>query len=481
MLLPLSTRHGVFALGEIHALAQGSEDDDQNPSSIAAVKGTVKDARPHPPVQRVTMQVGTSRTFTFPMGRDLRASRRGVVDLYHRGRGVWEVTALRSGIVAIEASPSQDDQDDPSQKEGQRIYIEVGRKDESSPTVAQNFSNFGFCLSKSLRCNERSNSISGMTASPLIYRLALKTCRSMRGCLFDLKLSPSAKSQLVLDLQKSMGPSFHLLRSNQFPWIVRSVCDATSLAKDRDEINLRTDAAIQDGLLVLQCMGEDGANDYDLHTLIFLASTDTASEKGGSGVAQIKLAWDTPHASLVDPIAGEIRRILTDIARERTIRVIGEPLTRLRVGATVEVQSGGEFPFIVRGKEAAHGWKSHGLAIQASVTHLPKDLKLLNISATLRLKESLGSKNLAVQSLKSQIALPLDVPILAGTIDLDAEDSSGGETPWLAQIPFLGPFFRQKAESRYHSKLIIITRLTRAIFASTKTAISPEIAPAPLP
>jgi hypothetical protein len=283
----------------------------------------------------------------------------------------------------------------------------------------------------------------------------------MSDCLFDLKLSTSGQRQLLSDLEKSMGPSYQIISSPKFPWIVRSACDVSSITKDREEINLRTDAGIQDGLLVVQCLGEDGANTFDLHTMIFLATSDTGAEKGASGVAQIKLGLNTHHSSQADPLAGEIRRILSNVARERTIRVISEPITRMRAGAAMEIQSGGEFPFALRGKEAAQGWKSHGLAIQASITHLPKDLQLLNIHATLRLKESVGSKNLAIQSFKSQIEMPFDVPILAGTIDLESEDVSGSDSSWLAKIPILGPFFRQSSETRYHSRLILITRLTR--------------------
>jgi hypothetical protein len=95
------------------------------------------------------------------------------------------------------------------------------------------------------------------------------------------------------------------------------------------------------------------------------------------------------------------------------------------------------------------------------------------------MKESRGSKSLSLQSLKSQIELPLDVPVLAGTIDLDTEDASEGETPWLAKIPLIGPFFQQKSEARSHSRLIIITRLMQATYAATKAPISPKIAPAP--
>jgi Flp pilus assembly secretin CpaC len=77
------------------------------------------------------------------------------------------------------------------------------------------------------------------------------------------------------------------------------------------------------------------------------------------------------------------------------------------------------------------------------------------------MKESSGSQALSVQSLKSQIELPIGVPVLAGTIDLATEDASASETPWLAKLPLVGPFFRQKNGSRYHSRLIIITRLTQ--------------------
>ena len=283
----------------------------------------------------------------------------------------------------------------------------------------------------------------------------------MSGCLFDLKLTTLGESELRTDLEKSMGSSYHIITSPKFPWIIRSACDASSIIKDRDEINLRTDAAIQDGLLVLQCLGEADDNSYDIHTMIFLATSDTANEKGASGVAQIKLGLDTHHMSSGASLSGEIRRILSDVAKERTIRVISEPITRVRAGATMEIQSGGEFPFVVRGEEAAHGWKSHGLAIKASVTQLPKDLHLLDIHATLRLKESIGSKNLAIQSFKSQLAMPMNVPILAGTIDLESEDLSGSDTAWLGNIPILGRFFRQNSETRHHSRLILITRLTR--------------------
>lgn len=450
-------------VSEGSALGQESRNHEPFARALETTKDPPKSPDTQPPVTRVTMLVGTSRTFTFPEGNDLRVSRRGIVDLYHRGRGIWDITALHGGIVAIETSPQPDPGEQTNVKSGHRIYIEVARKDDQNQRGRQYFWSQGFCQSKGLRCDETANSISGTTESPMVYRLALKSCRAMSDCLFDLKLSTSGESQLRIDLEKSMGPSYHIISSPKFPWIVRSACDASSIIKDRDEINLRTDAAIQDGLLVLQCLGEGTDNTYDLHTMIFLATTDTANEKGASGVAQIKLGLDTRHMSAGDPLAGEIRRILSDVAKERTIRVISEPITRVRAGATMEIQSGGEFPFDVRGEEAAQGWKSHGLTIKANVTQQPKDLHLLDIHATLRLKESIGSKNLAIQSFKSQIEMPLGVPILAGTIDLESEDISESDAAWLAKIPILGPFFRQNSETRHHSRLILITRLTRPV------------------
>ena len=48
----------------------------------------------------LTMTIGESRDLTLPT-LDVKVSRKGVVDLFHRGGTAWTVTALKRGFVLI--------------------------------------------------------------------------------------------------------------------------------------------------------------------------------------------------------------------------------------------------------------------------------------------------------------------------------------------------------------------------------------------
>lgn len=441
-------------MGQSGAIDTGSPPESTPPH---AARGT-STSRETPggeslPPLRITMHVGETRTFTFPPTSDLRVSRRGTVDLYHRGQGVWDLTALKSGLVAVDTFLPET-----QETAGRRTYIEVTAFVPLANDTPHNLGRYFFCQTKGIKCDDARRSISGITDSEALYRDAAKVCRETASCHLSLILSAKGGEKLKATFAKALGSRYQLLPSPQFPWLVRGSCSATSLAKEREEINIRTDQALEHGLLVMHCLGEEAEAGFYLHMTVVLAESQAAESRGGNSVAEVGFHLDAA-AALLD---ANIRSVLSDVARHQHVRVIGEPVTHIVPGKTLEIDSGGEFAAHAKGKERSQEWKSHGLSIKAKLTPQPSAAYRLSLSAALRLRSHEGGNHLSLQSLTSDIDLITDVPALIGTIDLEAEEEGADSLPMISHLPFIGPFFRTHATVRTHAQLILITRISKS-------------------
>ena len=415
---------------------------------------------------KINMQIGESRTINFPADQDVHVSRRGIIDLFYRGKGIWSITALRGGMVAIDGGLRGS-----SDHSRARIYVEVTTYDARPADALHAIDSLAVCKSKGILCDENRKSIEGKTDSEAIYRLALKSCHLKNQCLFKLELSTNAKTRLKNSIGQSLGAKFRITRSSELPWIVTTPCSEDSIQRERDEINIRSDGAINDGFLVLQCAGEGDSTSFYLHILVLLAESQEDALVGGSGTASatFKLEHLTPL------FKSQIQSILSDLAQQRSLRVLAEPMAEIIPNVPVEMQSGGEFPFEVSGKARSLGWKSHGLTLKGTLFAAGESIYRLSFTTSLRLKSGNMSNSLNVQSLTTEVKLTVGSPTLIGMSDISTEENGEEITPFLSQIPLIGGLFRRHTEKKSQSRVIYIARIApivrdqEAIFLNHKS------------
>ena len=171
----------------------------------------------------------------------------------------------------------------------------------------------------------------------------------------------------------------------------------------------------------------------------------------------------------------QVQSILSDLAQQRSLRVLAEPMAEITPNVPVEMQSGGEFPFEVSGKGRSHGWKSHGLTLKGTLFAAGESIYRLSFTTSLRLKSGNISNNLDVQSLTTEIKLNVGIPTLVGMSDINTEENGEEEIPFLSKIPIVGGLFRRHTEKKSQSQVIYIARIApilkaqEAIFLNQKS------------
>lgn len=190
---------------------------------------------------------------------------------------------------------------------------------------------------------------------------------------------------------------------------------------------------------------------YRLAAKIFLVEDGAAEELGFDGDARV--AFSAPAGKADVTLLSRLRAL----ASVHQAEILGEPLFRMTPGEEVQLVSGGEFQ--VQGRSTGSGndrdgttWKQHGLALKLRLTPLAAGRARLTYD--LSLKSPTASRTaLTVNSLHSEVDLPVGSPMLVGILDLEARLDDSQDVPPLASIPLIGPLFHGQGHQATKSRL----------------------------
>lgn len=410
-----------------------------------------------PPMERLVMRVGEDTEWTFAVGSDLTVSRRGVIDLYHLGDGRWQITALRSGVVVVEANLRSNN----SHQLVRRTVIEVSPRpdrdgDRSIPSSVQAVPTW-ICASPHISCDESSGVVAGTTSDFRWFRRARAACRTARTCSFQVTLHPKALLIWRQQLAAALGEGFELLELPEQRFVASTFC-GRGHRHDREALaDALTDGALHNGDLVLNCQEGDSTSRYQLAARIFLVEESAASQLGFSDDTQLTL--QAPNARATASVMAQLRAL----ARERRAEIVGEPLVHLVANDTVRIMSGGEFQVAdYNGDDNSQpraSWKQHGLQMNFTVTPLNATTARLAYELTLSAKASGSNSALNVNALTSSVDLKLAEPQVVALLNLKSEGQSSDKTLHLSNLPILGPLFRLVAEESSRSRLVAWLKL----------------------
>lgn len=395
-------------------------------------------------VTKLTLTPGETKTVPFPEGTDIAVSRRGVVDLHHAGGGVWQITGLRAGLVAIAAKGSN---------EGERVIVSVSAPHDAAGEKGPEASIPAWlCAPRGVVCNDEAGLVSGTVESPDWFLHARRTCNEVEGCSFHARLSPDGRRQWRERASASLGSTYAVEVSASDVLVIEGPCEKDQ-KHDADKL---LHGAITSGDALVRC--KPAVARYRLAARIYLVEEDAAKRLGfdaETNVGATTKPW-LAEASLATRLEA--------LAASRHASILGEPVVYLAAHAPVKIASGGEFQVVdhatPHSPEPRASWKQHGLAMQ--LTAAPRDDGRVRLAYELSLKGRAATSEsaLSLNAVSSSVDVALGEAQAAALLDLSSEDARTRETPVLASIPLIGPLFTSRGDAKARSRLVVWLCLT---------------------
>lgn len=394
---------------------------------------------------RETLSVGESRKIQLPFSGDAKVSQRGVIEIVPLGEGVWEVTALKRGVVFL--TPLV-----PDPGKNMRAMVEVrapitARGVEAlfrDPTWRQ-----FLCSQRKATCDDATFTIKGETDSFAWLHKAQQLCAKEEGCVLDVSLSLTGQKALRRHWQSLLSRWFriHVLASGKgLAWVECGEKDATEWEQLADHV---TGGMVQQNSLKVVCQREMEGQSLIVKAKAFFLKRDEAESLG--------LRWDRPVPATVITKGASINPQIDNFLDAHRQRIVSEPVLRLRSGEEAEIHTGSEMRYLK--KEDQEEWKRVGFALKVKAMGMRAHGALLSYRMELSQPQAVAS----VQSnlLASEVELPYGEGRLVGELDLVA-DAESETTFWpLDRIPIIAPLFHFLQSSAARSRLYLLLMLVK--------------------
>ena len=412
-------------------------------------------------LEEVRLTAGDSTTLHFVDGADIQVSRRGIVDLVHRGNGAWLVTALQTGIVSLSAS-------DNNQK--YHKIIRITPRSEHMSTSTTEIPDW-ICGIHHVSCDHEARIVNGRIHDGARF-LQAKTWCFHNDCRFLATLDDKTKDTLEQSIRQIL-PKVESVRLSLTGALRLDInCDGEqNQTKSLGLSPKNTGAFIQNSIsqeirailqsqfeeqdIVIACYAGHESQAYRLETKIVRFSKSILANLGFDTMAELSIFL--PRFQL----DASLRSKLDNAERSRQIETIGEPAIRLIPGRLTEVRSGGEFLASTSTNRSSHAksaWKPFGLSLRAEVNPRASDIVRLTYDLSLSARDEDG---INLQKVSGDLDLRLGEPTIAAALDLIASDHQVRTQTIMAQIPIVGPLFSFSANGRNHSQVVAWFQVSR--------------------
>ena len=363
---------------------------------------------------KISMQVGETRIVSLFANSDILVSKKGVVKVTFISDNLFEIIALRPGVVLVQ-----------TRKGDSKVLITV---DKAGKQIR-------VCQQQQVSCSK--NSIRGITGDLSLFLEAHANCR--KNCLFDLTLTKKTAQLWLANTQRLLGDQFSLtLHGNQL--IARTFCRQTKLTRTLAD-NL-TGGYLSQGIMRLICTNHSESLQYQLTAKIALIKETKTKEQG---VDSSKI-WQQ-----LDKLTDHLRwQKLT-----QQLQVISEPNFSLINGLPARFETGGELGYLQSDKHgnSNRSWKFYGLSLEVSVEKITDEQAQLTIDFSLKNPASNSSFNSSRFS--STVILTLGKSRAVAVIGYHNQFSADDTLPIVNKLPILGPLFNNRKRQTAVNKIII--------------------------
>ena len=366
------------------------------------------------PTNKISMQVGETRIVSLFTDSEILVSKKGVIKVTFISDNLFEIIALRPGVVLVQP-----------RKGDNKVLITVNKTGKQ----------IRVCQQQQVTCSK--NSIRGVTDDLSLFLEAQASCR--KNCLFDLSLTKKTAQLWLTNTQRLLGDQFNLtMHGNQL--IARTFCRQPKLTRTLAD-NL-TGGYISQGIMRLICTNHSESLQYQLTAKVVLIKETKAKEQG---VDSNKI-WQQP-----DKLTDHLRwQKLT-----QQLQVISEPKFSLINGVSARFETGGELGYLQSDKHgnSNRSWKFYGLSLEVSAEKITDEQAQLTIDFSLKNPTSNSSFNSSRFS--STVILTLGKSRAVAVIGYHNEFSADDTLPIVNKLPILGPLFNNRKRQTAINKIII--------------------------
>lgn len=211
--------------------------------------------------------------------------------------------------------------------------------------------------------------------------------------------------------------------------------------------------------LIINCIKKHtDQNTYKLSGKIILVKQDASSKLGVN--TTIKPKWK--NSSFYQTTSA----FLTNEIKERRAKIIAEPSSISLIGHQTKMQSGFEELHIKTSNDdqkTRYIWKHWGLILTYKLLSRKDDKIRIKFDLTLTNPSNSNSKAYSIGKISSEVILKLTKESVVGSITLSLKDENLKKTPFLHELPILGPLMQNTlnvtSKTRVYLQLLIENNL----------------------
>lgn len=372
----------------------------------------------------LVMTEGETKILPLFAGQDVLVSRKGIVKVSHLDGNLFELIALKAGVVLIQ------ERDNPRQ----RLLVTVQKRTQRGDRLNRST----VCNSAGVVCT--ANTVGGTTASLDVFLRARASCAEQ--CLFTLTLDETAAQQWQARVQQLLGKQYLVARHGNAQLVASVFCRRQDGRVERKLADALSGGYVSRGVLQVICMNHFDLSQYQLTAKIVLFKQSEAREMGFADLQRLVL----------------LRPDRIDWQKLRNIsRVIGEPKFSLINGASAKFETGGEiqYPGYDKNSNTHVAWKFYGLSLQVQLDKINAQQAQLQLDFTLKNPTAAGNSNLNSSRFNSTVLLSVAQPKAVSVIGYHNRVVARRSLPFLNQLPIVGPLFNNKKNESALHKIII--------------------------
>ncbi len=376
--------------------------------------------------QRLLLTVGESKIVPLFAGQDVSVSRKGIVKVVHLDGNLFELIALKTGVVLLQA------RDNPSP----RLLVTVQKVSK------QTRSNHAVCHAAGVICTDAG--IGGITDNLHTFLQARVSCAEH--CLFTLTLTDTAMQRWRTEVQKLLGSQYLVTEHSHRQLVARVFCRQPQGRQARKRADALSGGYVSRGVLQVVCTNHFDLSQYQLTAKIVLLKHTDAQETGFNDLQRLLF----------------LRPEQLDWQQLRNIsHIIGEPKFTLVNGAQAKFETGGEIQYVDydRHHNRRVSWKFYGLSLQVQLDKINPQQAQLQLDFALKNPAQEGN-NLNSSRFHSTVLLQAAQPKAVSVIGYHNTVTTRRTLPLLHKLPIVGPLFNHRQNERAQHKIIIWLLLT---------------------
>lgn len=393
-------------------------------------------------IKNLQMLPGETISVQYPNGSEVKVSRKGVVDVFATSQTDWQLTALRGGLVIVDAIDGSGTPQLP------RLVIDV--KSAAAPDrfpVATSIPDW-ICLKTGISCEQDPGIVAGTVTDFRWYLSTRSWCHTSRNCRLYTTLSEKAKSELKAYIRARLPSDMEVTVTIQGDISVTALCDPLTPEHHLKAIETAFPRMLDSKTLGFNCLVNQSA----------FRVTVKARKVSSSTGRTIGYDRDLDFSITNKPFLHTTTVFKNDLKNEEITtesEILGQPT--FLATANIEFASliGGELPYRSDSSQNSeeYRWKEYGLSIKGTIKSVQGETIRSAIEVFLKSVHDQPSKGLNTSSIKSNFETTAGQWTMIGELDLNSALSSASRTVFLASIPIIGPLFRLDQTATSNSKL----------------------------